>query len=102
MFKERRRALTTCSRDAPGSEMSIHHQVRLRTEPYKKQFGTKVRQKKDVYLVMGEDADDCKWLTTALVWAITTRPWRLEVDVWKSFFNVDVSFLQGLNAKWWE
>jgi hypothetical protein len=35
-----------------------------------------------------------------VTWAVQTRPWRLEIDLWRSFVNVDVEFLEGLDRRW--
>ncbi|MCJ1290653.1 hypothetical protein MMC34_002195 [Xylographa carneopallida] len=54
----------------------------------------KVVLKSDLFLVMGEDEKDLQKLATAVTFAIQTRPWRLEIDLWKSFVNVDLKFLK--------
>ena len=57
-------------------------------------FRGKVVLKSDLFLVMGEDEKDLQKLATAVTFAIQTRPWRLEIDLWKSFVNVDLKFLK--------
>ena len=89
-------------KDMPFSEWSIHHQARLRIGPYAPQFQDRVHVRRDAYLVMGTDQEDLLKLATAVTFAITTRPWRLEVDLWRSFVNVDIGFLEGLDEKWLE
>nr|ATA58189.1 mfs allantoate [Neofusicoccum kwambonambiense] len=89
-------------KDMPFSEWSIHQTARTRMEPYRRFFKKQVVCKKDAFLVMGKDEAECERLTTAAVWAVNTRPWRLEVDPWKSWWGVDVGFLDGLEAAWWE
>lgn len=51
---------------------------------------------------MGTDEEDLKKLATATAFAIQRRPWRWEVDLWKSFVNVDFGFLDGLQDEWLE
>jgi hypothetical protein len=53
-------------------------------------------------LVMGENQEDLLRLAVAATFAIVTRPWRLEVDLWKSFVNVDLKFLEELDERWLE
>ena len=55
-----------------------------------------------MFLVMGEDGADLLKFATATTFAIQTAPWRLEVDLWRSFVNVDLGFLGGLMEKWME
>lgn len=89
-------------KDMPYSEWSVHQSARGRIEPYRARlFGKKVVVRKDAFLVMGVDREECRRLTTAAVWAVNTRPWRLEVDPWKSWFGVDLGFLEGLGGRWW-
>lgn len=116
-------------KDMPGSEISAHKnvsdrvfgvpppQLRLKERGnlydlmkqnkqglprFEKHFRGKVEVKRDMVLVMGDDEKDFERLVTAVVFAIQTKPWRLEVDLWKSFVNVDLSFLEVLDAKWLE
>ncbi|KAJ9656968.1 hypothetical protein H2201_008330 [Coniosporium apollinis] len=87
-------------KDMPCSEWSIHHQARLRIRPYQASFGKKVIVKRDMYLVMGEDEVDLLKLAAAVTYAAQTEPWRLEIDLWRSFVNVDLAFLEGLHHAW--
>lgn len=87
-------------KDMPGSEYSIHHASRLRIMPFKHLFKEKVLIKRDLFLVMGEDEEDLMKYAVAATFAIQTDPWRLEVDLWRSFVNVDVGFLEGLRQEW--
>lgn len=87
-------------KDMPGSEYSIHHASRLRIMPFDKLFKDKVLIKKDLFLVMGEDEQDLLKYAIATTFAIQTDPWRLEVDLWRSFVNVDMGFLDGLQREW--
>ena len=58
--------------------------------------------RRDLVLVMGSNEPDLKEMATAVTFAIQTRPWRLEVDLWRSFVNVDRTFLEGLDDGWLE
>ena len=53
----------------------------------------------DLVLVMGRDQEDLLRWCTAVTFALQTKPWFREVDLWKSFVNVDWGFLKGLE-KW--
>lgn len=87
-------------KDMPYSEWSMHQQARLRIKPFKRVFGDRVLVKRDLFLVMGTDEKDLLKLATAATYAIQTDPWRLEVDLWKSFVNVDMDFLETLRDVW--
>ena len=87
-------------KDMPMSEWSIHRQSTLRMEPFKKFFGKKLVVKRDVFLVMGEDEKDLLNVAAAATYAIQTDPWRFEVDLWRSFVNMDIKTLEGLDRRW--
>ena len=87
-------------KDMPYSETSIHETARSRIQPFKHLLRDRVVVRRDLYLVMGEDEEDLLKFTTATIFAIQTRPWRLEVDLWRSFMNVDMEFLDSLQAEW--
>jgi len=91
-------------KDMPYSEWSIHQQLTLRLEPYKKilGLGKEVVVARDAVLVMGIDEEDLRLRVGGVVWAVQTRPWRLEVDLWRSWINVDGKFLEGLDGAWLE
>ncbi|PVH81349.1 hypothetical protein DL98DRAFT_571218 [Cadophora sp. DSE1049] len=84
----------------PFSEWSIHRAATLRVEPWKKFFGDRVVVRRDKFLVMGTDEKDLFRLASALTFAVQMRPWRLEVDLWRSWVNLDVEFLKGLDGRW--
>ena len=84
----------------PFSEWSIHQQLSLRLEGYKNVFGAQVMVAKDLVLVIGRDEDELRRLSEGVTWAIQTKPWRLEVDFWRSFVNVTAEFLEGLPREW--
>ena len=89
-------------KDMPYSEWSVHQQLSLRLHPYDFVWGTQVWVAKDLIVVMGRDAKECRRFSEAATWAVQTKPWRLEVDFWRSFVGVDKEFLVGLDERWLE
>ncbi|KAF7560550.1 hypothetical protein G7046_g3593 [Stylonectria norvegica] len=87
-------------KDMPASEFSAHRVTGMRLELLKRQFGTDVVNRGDLILVMAEDAKKLLRLCTAVTFAIQTKPWLREVDLWKSFVNVDAKFINGLDRYW--
>ncbi|OAQ58394.2 mfs allantoate protein [Pochonia chlamydosporia 170] len=87
-------------KDMPGSEFSAHHTTWRRLELLREQFGDRVVSRGDLVLAMGEDAGDLLRTCTAVTFAIQTKPWLREIDLWKSFINVDLEFLQHLDEFW--
>ncbi len=89
-------------KDLPRSEWSIHLSAQARITPYKRFLGKRVIARRDKYLVMASDEKELSKLVAATTFAIQTKPWRLELDLWKSFVNVDFEFLTGLDDRWVE
>jgi len=89
-------------KDLPRSEWSIHLSAQARITPYKRFLGKNVIVRRDKYLVMASDEKELFKLVAATTFAIQTKPWRLELDLWKSFVNVDFEFLAGLDDRWVE
>ncbi|WZH49461.1 Mfs allantoate protein [Fusarium acuminatum] len=87
-------------KDMPGSEYSAHHTTEKRLELLKHKFRDRVMNRGDLIFVMGEDAEDLLKFCTAVTFAIQTKPWLREVDLWKSFINVDLEFIEGLDSYW--
>jgi hypothetical protein len=87
-------------KDMPGSEFSIHHTISTRLGLLKEQFGDRVHSRADLILVMGEDVADLLKYYVAVTFAMQTKPWLREVDLWRSFINVELDFLQQLNSYW--
>lgn len=54
----------------------------------------------DLFLVMAFGERDLLRWCVALALALQTKPWHREVDLWRSFVNVDLDFLEGLDAAW--
>ena len=89
-------------KDMPGSEFSAHHTTQRRLALLQRQFEGHVMSRGDLILVMGKDADELLKYCTAVTFAIQTKPWLREIDLWKSFINVDLDFLQGLDRYYLE
>jgi hypothetical protein len=86
-------------KDMPCSEYSIHHSAkgRLKGFGFERYFKGRVVVKRDKFLVMGKDEGDLFRLASAVTYAIQRRPWRWEVDLWRSWVNVDFKFLEGMD-----
>lgn len=54
----------------------------------------------DAILVMAGSEEELFRLSTIATFAMQTKPWLREVDLWRSFVNVDLDFLQGLDPAW--
>ncbi|KAI1456677.1 hypothetical protein F4805DRAFT_467878 [Annulohypoxylon moriforme] len=89
-------------KDMPISEWSMYNTLKLRLELLKDQLkvGERVIHRNEVILVMGTDEVDLLRYATAVTFAIQTKPWHREIDLWKSFVNVDLEFLEGLHEYW--
>ncbi|KAI0438334.1 hypothetical protein F4803DRAFT_535307 [Xylaria telfairii] len=87
-------------KDMPVSEWSMYNNLKLRLDLVKKQLGDRVAHRSDVVLVMGVDQLDLLRYATAVTFAIQTKPWFREFDLWKSFINVDMDFLERLDPYW--
>ncbi|KAK0637426.1 hypothetical protein B0T17DRAFT_588285 [Bombardia bombarda] len=87
-------------KDMPMSEWSVHNTTMLRLGYLREQMDGKVVHRGDLVLVMGEDEEDLMRWCVAVTFALQTKPWLREVDLWKSFVNVDLEFLEGL-GEWW-
>lgn len=87
-------------KDGFVSEWSIYNTIHIRLELLEKQFRGRVVHRGDVILVMGVDAQDLLRYAVAVTFAIQTKPWYREMDLWKSFVNVDLGFLEGLDKYW--
>ncbi|KAI1347590.1 hypothetical protein F5Y01DRAFT_240286 [Xylaria sp. FL0043] len=87
-------------KDMPVSEWSMYNNLKLRLDLFEEQLGDRVVHRDDVVLVMGTDQLDLLRYATAVTFAIQTKPWFREFDLWKSFINVDIEFLEGLDPYW--
>jgi hypothetical protein len=86
----------------PHSEWKVQMELDNRMRPYKDIFGEQVIVAKDMLFVMGKDERDCRRLSEGVTWAVQMEPWLHEVDFWRSFVNVNVEFLEGLDHRWLE
>ena len=82
------------------SEHSMYQLLGLRLWLLALQFEDRVIYRGDVILVMGIDASDLLRYVVAVTFAVQTNDWRQEIDLWKSFVNVDLKFLEGLDSYW--
>ncbi len=90
-------------KDMPYSEWSIHRQLTQRIAPYRRFLGDSVVVRRDSLLVMAKNEDELLKLASAATYAVQTfDTWRLEIDLWRSFVNVDLGFLEGLDERWIE
>ncbi|KAI2637266.1 hypothetical protein GGS21DRAFT_489042 [Xylaria nigripes] len=87
-------------KDMPLSEWSMYNNLYIRLEPLKKSFADRVVHRSEVVFVMGLNQLDLFRYTTAVTFAIQTKPWFREFDLWKSFVNVDLDFLESLDPYW--
>ncbi|KAH9899086.1 hypothetical protein F4778DRAFT_771654 [Xylariomycetidae sp. FL2044] len=82
------------------SEWSIYNVLRMRLEILRAQLGDRVVHRGDVILVMGTGKLELLRYSIAVTFAIQTKPWFREIDLWKSFVDVDLEFLEGLDPYW--
>ncbi|KAF7546260.1 hypothetical protein G7Z17_g8560 [Cylindrodendrum hubeiense] len=87
-------------KDMPGSEFSAHNVTQARLEILQEQFKGRVINRGDLIFVMGENELDLLKYCTAVTFAMQTKPWLREIDLWKSFVNVDLDFLIDLDSYW--
>lgn len=76
----------------------MHQSVRLRVLPFRHLLGERVIVKRNLYLIVGTDEKDLEKYAIATTFVIQMEPWRLEVDLWKSFVNVDMEFVEKLDT----
>ncbi|KAI0485340.1 hypothetical protein GGR56DRAFT_70131 [Xylariaceae sp. FL0804] len=87
-------------KDMPVSEWSMYNNLELRLDTLAHLFKDRVRHRAETILVMGEDEQDLFRYVTAVTFAIQTKPWHREIDLWKSFVNVPLEVLEGLDPYW--
>ncbi|KAF2668737.1 hypothetical protein BT63DRAFT_284063 [Microthyrium microscopicum] len=87
-------------KDMVGAEWSMHHSLGLSLKPYDSQFRKNIARRRDIILVMGENEEELAKMCTCVTYAVQDRPWLREIDLWKSFINVDLEFLEGLDKYW--
>jgi len=89
-----------CPKDFPFTERSMHWNSSMRINQYQHVLGRRVFVRRDLFLVMGENEEDLLKYATAATFAVISEPWRLEIDLWRSFINVDMAFLENLKEEW--
>jgi hypothetical protein len=107
-------------KDMPEGEWSIHTSLERQFSQYqeplkvnatfmpgfsRKRFSKaeeRVILRRDIVLVMAEDEDDCLKMATGTTYAMQSYPWLREVDLWKSFVNVDIDVVERLDKYWLE
>ncbi|KAG6360935.1 hypothetical protein INS49_012003 [Diaporthe citri] len=95
-------------KDLEGSELSAMHatssRVKLVVERARMHSGVDLSKhfvsRGDAVLVMAESEEELLRLSTIVTFAMQTKPWPREVDLWRSFVNVELDFLQGLDPAW--
>ena len=87
-------------KDMPYSEQRVHRQLKQGISPYQRFLRDSVVIRRDSLLVMARDEDDLLKLSSAVTYAVQTfDTWRLEIDLWRSFVNVDLGFIEGQDGK---
>ncbi|KAL7931850.1 hypothetical protein V8C35DRAFT_308732 [Trichoderma chlorosporum] len=87
-------------KDMQGSEMSMNNTVLMALKNVKEKLEGRAVSRGDLILVMGEDAAELLRNCTAVTFAVQTRPWLREIDLWKSFINIDLDLLKELDPTW--
>lgn len=87
-------------KDMPGSELSMHNTTVKALENVKQRLEDRIAYRGDLILVMAEDVAELLKNCTAATFAVQTRPWLREIDLWKSFINVDLGLLKELDPVW--
>lgn len=95
-------------KDLEGSELSAMHatssRVKLIVERARMHNGVDLSEhfvsRGDAVLVMAESEEELFRLSTIVTFVMQTKPWLREVDLWRSFVNVELDFLQDLNPAW--
>ncbi|KAK7984000.1 hypothetical protein PG989_011402 [Apiospora arundinis] len=88
-------------KDLANSEWSMYHTTDLRVQLLRRQLGfDRVQHRGEVILVMATDEAELFRNVVAVTFVIQTKPWLREIDLWKSFINVDLEFLEGLDPYW--
>ncbi|VUC25117.1 unnamed protein product [Clonostachys rosea] len=87
-------------KDMLGSESMMHNMTQTTMKSMDKQLRGRVASRGDLILVMAEDSKQLFKYATAVTFALQTWPWVREVDLWKSFINVELDVLEGLDPYW--
>lgn len=87
-------------KDRPNSEEYVYDELDGRLKHLERQFRDRVMHRANVVLVMGTSALELFRYAVAVTFVLQARKWNHEVDLWKSFVNVDLGFLEGLDSYW--
>lgn len=95
-------------KDLEGSELSAMHatsgRVKLIVERARMHNGVDLSRhfvsRGDAVLVMAESEEELFRLSTIVTFVMQTKPWLREVDLWRSFVNVELDFLDSLDPAW--
>ncbi len=90
-------------KDMPYSEFSIHTSIAARIRylvDARPELADRIVHRGSLLFVMAHDEAELLSTCTALVFVVQTKPWLREVDLWKSFINVDLAFLESLDDFW--
>ncbi|QDS75109.1 hypothetical protein FKW77_007267 [Venturia effusa] len=96
-------------KDMGCSEWSIHFSVNSALESMAKPLGHvgmdeagEIIHRRDIILVMGTDEEDLMRRVVGTTFAVQGRPWLREIDLARSFINVDEAFLDKLDGWWFD
>jgi len=90
-------------KDMPESEWSFYNTLNIRLNHIFEHLPSLKKQvtfRGDIIQVAGKDEMDLFRASTIVTFALQTKPWMREVDLWRSFINVDLAFLEGLHRSW--
>lgn len=91
-----------CPKDLPSSEEEVHKIGDTALTALKaKMPELKCVHRGDLFLVMETGERELMKSCVAVTMAVQSRPWMREIDLWGSFVNVDLEFLEGLDEAWW-
>jgi len=91
-------------KDMESSEWSIHYSLHSMLRKFPKQLGYEkmVLLRRDIILVMGNDEADLLKRVVGVTFTVQDRPWLREIDLWRSFINLDFADLENLDGWWFE
>lgn len=87
----------------PESEWSFYNTLNIRLNHIFERLPLLKKQvtfRGDIILISGQDEMDLFTASTIVTFAMQTKPWMREVDLWRCFVNVELAFLEGLDGSW--
>ncbi|KZZ99665.1 hypothetical protein AAL_02237 [Moelleriella libera RCEF 2490] len=87
-------------KDAPWSSTVMRESVVRRLALMDERFAGQVLTRGDVVLVMGKTGRELLKLCSCVTYALQSKPWNKEVDLYKSFINVTRRGLTILHPDW--